>query len=155
MCEQKLGPFFFLSCDTRNLLSSIIPYNMSEEILFLRVLLIIWFLLDGNALRFSLHRWPILLLGKYSKPGGVWSFFFVFFFFNVLFVLSLRCSLVYLCVKVLFSVAVLHLLVKWISSLKGHSHLMYTLIANAYVWFRVEVNAFQTDKSSVQVSAVP
>ena len=154
MCDQKLGPFFFLSCDTRNLLSSIIPYNMSEEILFLRVLLIIWFLLDRNALRFSLHRWPILLLGKYSKPGAVWSFF-VFFVFNFLFVASLRCCLVYLCVQVLFSVAVLHLLVKWISSLKGHSQLMHTLIANAYVWFRVEVNAFQTDKSSVQVSAVP
>ena len=152
MCDQKLGSFFFLSCDTRNLLSSIIPYNMSEEILFLRVLLIIWFLLDRNALRFSLNRWPILLLGKYSKPGAVWSFFF---FFNFLFVASLRCSLVYLCVQVLFSVAVLHLLVKWISSLKGHSQLMHTLIANAYVWFRVEVNAFQTDKSSVQVSAVP
>ena len=154
MCDQKLGSFFFLSCDTRNLLSSIIPYNMSEEILFLRVLLIIWFLLDRNALRFSLHRWPILLLGKYSKPGAVWSFF-VFFVFNFLFVASLRCCLVYLCVQVLFSVAVLHLLVKWISSLKGHSQLMHTLIANAYVWFRVEVNAFQTDKSSVQVSAVP
>ena len=152
MCDQKLGSFFFLSCDTRNLLSSIIPYNMIEEILFLRVLLIIWFLLDRNALRFSLNRWPILLLGKYSKPGAVWSFFF---FFNFLFVASLRCSLVYLCVQVLFSVAVLHLLVKWISGLKGHSQLMQMLIANAYVWFRVEVNAFQTDKSSVQVSAVP
>ena len=70
MCDQKLGSFFSLSCDTRNLLSSIIPYNMTEEILFLRVLLIIWFLLDRNALRFSLHRWPILMLGKYSKPGG-------------------------------------------------------------------------------------
>ena len=153
MRDQKLGPFFFLSCDTRNLLSSIIPYNMIEEILFLRVLLIIWFLLDRNALRFSLNRWPILLLGKYSKPGAVWSFFF--FFFNFLFVASLRCSLVYLCVQVLFSVAVLHLVVKWISSLKGHSQLMHILIANAYVWFRVEVNAFQTDKSSVQVSVVP
>ena len=151
MCDQKLGSFFFLSCDTRNLLSSIIPYNMIEEILFLRVLLIIWFLLDRNALRFSLHRWQILLLGKYSKPGAVWSFFF---FFNFLFVASLRCSLVYLCVQVLFSVAVLHLLVKWISGLKGQSQLMQMLIANAYVWFRVEVNAFQTDKSSVQVSAV-
>ena len=151
MCDQKLGSFFFFSCDTRNLLSSIIPYNMSEEILFLRVLLTISFLLDCNALCFSLHRWPILLLGKYSKPGAVW----LFFFFNFLFVASLRCSLVYLCVQVLFSVAVLHLLVKWISSLKGHSQLMHMLIANAYACFRVEVNAFQTDKSSVQVSAVP
>ena len=134
MCDQKLGSFFFLSCDTRNLLSCIIPYNMTEEILFLRVLLIIWFLLDRNALRFSLHRWPILLLGKYSKPGAVWSFFF--FFLNFLFVASLRCSLVYLCVQVLFSVTVLHLLVKWISGLKGHSQLMHMLIANSYVWFR-------------------
>ena len=57
----------------------------------------------------------------------------VFFFFNFLFVASLRCSLVYLCVQVLFSVAVLHLLVKSISSLKGHSQLMHMLIANAYV----------------------
>ena len=28
-------------------------------------------------------------------------------------------------------------------------------IAKAFIWFRVEVNSFQTDKSSVQVSAVP
>ena len=32
---------------------------------------------------------------------------------------------------------------------------MHMRISNEYIWFRVEVNAFQTDKSSVQVSAVP
>ena len=56
-----------------------------------------------------------------------------FIIISFLFVASLRCSLVHLCVQVLFSVAVLHLLVKSISSLKGHSQLMHMLIANAYV----------------------
>ena len=28
-------------------------------------------------------------------------------------------------------------------------------VANAFIWFRVEVNSFQTDKSIVQVSAIP
>ena len=55
MCDRKLG-FFFLSCDSRNLLSDYdsVPYTTSEKI-FCLGLRQFDFMLDLNSLRFSLH----------------------------------------------------------------------------------------------------
>ena len=58
MCDRKLG-FFFLSCDSRNLLSDYdsIPYTSytTSEKIFCSGLRRSDFLLDLNSLRFSLH----------------------------------------------------------------------------------------------------
>ena len=56
----------------------------------------IWFLLDHNALRFSLHLAESVLkeIQKTKKCKAVW----LFFFFNLFLVARLRFSLVYLCV---------------------------------------------------------
>ena len=58
MCDRKLG-FFFLSCDSRNLLSNYdsMPYTSytTSEKIFCLGLRRSDFLLDLNSLRFSLH----------------------------------------------------------------------------------------------------
>ena len=68
----------------------------------------IWFLLDRNGLRFSLHMGNPETQAQYDCS----------FFFNLLLVASLRSqfSLVYLC-QFVFSASVLHFLVRWISRL--------------------------------------
>ena len=74
----------------------------------------IWFLLDRNALRFSLHMAESVVREIKKTKRSV-----IVLFFNLLLVASLRSqfSLVYLCVQFVFSAAALHFLVRWISRL--------------------------------------
>ena len=71
----------------------------------------IWFLLDRNSLCFSLHLGESVVREiQKTRPS-------VIVIFYLLLVASLRFSLVYLCVQFVFSAAVLHFLVRWISRL--------------------------------------
>ena len=71
----------------------------------------IWFLLDRNSLCFSLHLSESVVREiQKTRPS-------VIVIFYLLLVASLRFSLVYLCVQFVFSAAVLHFLVRWISRL--------------------------------------
>ena len=74
----------------------------------------IWFLLDRNGLRFSLHMAESVVREIQKTKRSV-----IVLFFNLLLVASLRSqfSLVYLCVQFVFSEAALHFLVRWISRL--------------------------------------
>ena len=73
----------------------------------------IWFLLDRNSLRFSLHM-AESVVREIQKPKRS----MIVLFFNLLLVASLRSqfSLVYLC-QFVFSASALHFLVRWISRL--------------------------------------
>ena len=73
----------------------------------------IWFLLDRNALRFSLHMAESVVREIKKTKRSV-----IVLFFNLLLVASLRSqfSLVYLC-QFVFSASALHFLVRWISRL--------------------------------------
>ena len=71
----------------------------------------IWFLLDRNALRFSLHLSESAVKEIQKTKRSV----IVHFFY--LLVASLRFSLVSLCVHFVFSAAALHFLVRWMSRL--------------------------------------
>ena len=66
----------------------------------------IWFLLDRKAVRFSLDLAESVGREIQKTKRSV------IVFFNLLFVASLRFSLVYLCVQFVFSAAALHFLVK-------------------------------------------
>lgn len=45
---------------------------------------------------------------------------------------------------------------RWMKEVKTHLNWSrFPDVSNAYIWFLVEVNTFQTEKSSVQVNAVP
>ena len=74
----------------------------------------IWFLLDRNPLRFSLHVAESVVREIQKTKRSV-----IVLFFNLLLVASLRSqfSLVYLCVQFVFSATALHFLVRWISRL--------------------------------------
>ena len=71
----------------------------------------IWFLLDSNALRLSLHLARICCKGnpEINQAQCGCSFFYL------LLVASLRFGLVYVCVQFVFSAAAPHFLVRWIS----------------------------------------
>ena len=71
----------------------------------------IWFLLDRNVLRFSLHLSESVVREIQKTKRSV----IVHFFY--LPVASLRFSLVSLCVHFVFSAAALHFLVRWMSRL--------------------------------------
>ena len=70
----------------------------------------IWFLLDRNALRFSLHLAESAVKEIQKTKRSV-------IFFYLLLVASLRFSLVYLCAQFVFSATALHFLVRWMSRL--------------------------------------
>ena len=87
----------------------------------------IWFLLDRNALRLSLHL-PESVVREIQKTKRS----VIVLFLNLLPVASLRLSSVYMCVQFVFSAAALHFLVRWISRLiamwsKGDSLLAFLL----------------------------
>ena len=96
--------FFFFSRHAQPPLGLWLRTLQCEWVNILLRTLSICFLLDHNALRFSLH-----LAKSVQKTNAVWLFFFY-----LLLVARLRFSLVYLCVSFVFSVAALDFLVRWI-----------------------------------------
>ena len=71
----------------------------------------IWFLLDHNALHFSLHLAESVVREIQKTKRSVIVLFYL------LLVASLRFSLVYLCIQFVFCATALHFLVRWISRL--------------------------------------
>ena len=105
---SKSGILFFFSRHAQPPLGLWLRTLQCEWINILLRTLSIWFLLDHNALRFSLHL-AESVLKEIQKTNAVWLFFFY-----LLLVGTLRFSLVYLCVSFVFSAAALHFLVRWI-----------------------------------------
>ena len=97
---------FFFSRQAQSPLGLWLRTLQCEWINILLRTLSIWFLLDHNALRFSLHL-AESVLKEIQKTNAVWLFFFY-----LLLVGRLRFSLVYLCVSFVFSAAALHFLVR-------------------------------------------
>ena len=89
---SKSGILFFFSRHAQPPLGLWLRTLQCEWINILLRTLSIWFLLDHNALRFSLHL-AESVLKEIQKTNAVWLFFFY-----LLLVTRLRFSLVYLCV---------------------------------------------------------
>ena len=116
MCDRNQGFFLFLGTSaTSFMITTLICTLQCEWINILLRAPSIWFLLDRNGLRFSLHM-AESVVREIQKPKR--SMIVLLFFFNLLLVASLRSqfSLVYLC-QFVFSASVLHFLVRWISRL--------------------------------------
>ena len=115
MCDRKRGFLFFFSRHAQLSLGLWLRALQCEWINILLRTPSIWFLLDRNGLRFSLHM-DESVVREIQKPKRS---MIVLFFFNLLLVASLRSqfSLVYLCVQFVFSATALHFLVRWISRL--------------------------------------
>ena len=111
MCDRNQGFFFFFSRHAQPPLGLWLRTLQCEWINILLRTLSIWFLLDHNALRFSLHL-AESVLKEIHKTNAVWLFFFY-----LLLVARLRFSLVYLCIRFVFPATALHFLVRWISRL--------------------------------------
>ena len=97
MCDRKLGCFFFLRLRT-------LQYEWIN--MLLRTLLI-WFLVNTDALRLSLH-----LADSVAREFQKTKHILIVLFY--LLVASLRFSLMYPCVQFVLSAAALPLLVRWI-----------------------------------------
>ena len=108
MCDRNQGFFFFFSRHAQPPLGLWLRTLQCEWINILLRTLSIWFLLDHNALRFSLHL-AESVLKEIQKTNAAWLLFSY-----LLLVGRLRFSLVYLCVSFVFSAAALHFLVRWI-----------------------------------------
>ena len=108
-CDRKLR-FFFLSCDSSNPLNFGLWLRTLQYIKWIDSIMLrassIWFLLDLNALRFSLPALTDSVAREFQKTKRI------VIFLNLVYVASLRFSLVFLCVQFLFSAAALHLLGK-------------------------------------------
>ena len=115
MCDRNEGLFFFFSRHAQPPLGLWLRALQCEWINILLRTPSIWFLLDRNGLRFSLHMAESVVRQIQKTKRSM----IVLFFFNLLLVASLRSqfSLVYLCVQLVFSEAALHFLVRWISRL--------------------------------------
>ena len=113
MCDRNQGLFLFLATWATSLWLRLCTLQCEWMNILLRTPSI-WFLLDRNALRFSLHMAESVVREIQKTKRSV-----IVLFFNLLLVASLRSqfSLVYLCVQFVFSAAALHFLVRWISRL--------------------------------------
>ena len=111
---SKSGILFFFSRHAQPLLGLWLCTLQSELINILLRAPSIWFFLDRNALLFLLHLAESVVreIQKIKR-----SVIIIITFFNVLLVASLRFSLVYLCVKFVFSATALNFLLRWISRL--------------------------------------
>ena len=92
ICVIEIRDSFFFSRHAQPPLGLWLRTLQCEWINILLRTLSIWFLLDRNALRFSLHL-AESVLKEIQKTNAVWLFFFY-----LLLVARLRFSLVYLCV---------------------------------------------------------
>ena len=111
MCDRNQG-FFFFSRHAQPPQGLWLCTLQCEWINILLRTRSIWFLLDRNALRFSLHMAESVVREIQKTKRSV-----IVLFFYLLLVTSLRSqfSLVYLCIQFVFSAAALHFLVRWIA----------------------------------------
>ena len=106
---SKSGILFFFSRHAQPPLGLWLRTLQCEWINILLRTLSIWFLLDHNALRFSLHLAESVVREIQKTKRSVIVLFYL------LLVASLRFSLVYLCIQFVFSATALPFLVRWIS----------------------------------------